>query len=229
VNVLEHGRVNGLASRFDVGHLSADHSPHRAGRRGDFTHQSSAALRAKFGARQHFKGAREQPIARENGHGFAEYFVVCGASAAQVVVVESGKIVVDQRISMDEFESAGHGEHAAWRVGEYARALQAENRPDALASRENTVAHGTMNNRGRLRFRGQERVQGRIDLSAVRFNELAAWLGGHRLPGGRRLRHDGESSSVPFGRKGSAASLPSADLSRISTRPSASWSCFWHC
>src|SRR6202035_1152954 len=65
-----------------------------------------------------------------------------------------------------------------------------------------------------------------VDGEAVFFKEGGKFHGG----GGGSCwavcnRHDSLSRS---GSKGSAASFPSAFLRRISTRPSASSSCFWH-
>ena len=56
---------------------------------------------------QHLKRQREQRIARQNRHGVAEDFVAGELAAAVIVVIERRQIVVDQRISVDQFERAG--------------------------------------------------------------------------------------------------------------------------
>src|SRR6266566_7805315 len=70
---------------------------------------------------------------------------------------------------------------------------------------------------------GQERRQPPVDLLQKK-RKVSSWDGIH--VGKRPAKyHDSVSGS---GSKGSAVNLPSAFLSRISTRPSASSSCFWH-
>ena len=54
--------------------------------------------------RQHFKRQRQQRIARQNRHRVAENFVTRRTAAAQIVIIERGQIVVDQRIGMDQLE-----------------------------------------------------------------------------------------------------------------------------
>jgi len=87
-----------------------------------------------------------------------------GAPAAQVVIVQSGQIVVDQRIGVDELQRTGHfvdAFHVGARHG--LRGLQAQNRPDALAPREYRVAHGAVDRLRGLGFRRQQPVQRGVD------------------------------------------------------------------
>ena len=65
------------------------------------------ATRASAGhanLRQHFIGLGLQSVAGEDRDGLAECFVASGTSAAQVVVVERGQIVVNQGIGVQHFE-----------------------------------------------------------------------------------------------------------------------------
>ena len=57
--------------------------------------------------RQHLEGEREQRVARQNRHGVAENFVAGGNAAPQIVVIERGQIVVNQRIGVNQFQRAG--------------------------------------------------------------------------------------------------------------------------
>ena len=56
--------------------------------------------------RKRLKRQSQQCVARENRDRFAENFVVRRFAAAKIVVVQRRKIVVDQRIGVDEFERA---------------------------------------------------------------------------------------------------------------------------
>ena len=64
-----------------------------------------------------FEGLGEQGVAGEDGDGVAEFLVARGLAAAEVVVVESGEIVVDEGIGVDEFDGAGRVERGVDRMG----------------------------------------------------------------------------------------------------------------
>ena len=53
---------------------------------------------------QHFKGAGLQRVAGQNGDGLAEGHVAGGLAAAQIVVVQSRQVVVDQRVGVQHLE-----------------------------------------------------------------------------------------------------------------------------
>ncbi len=59
---------------------------------------------------QNLEGQGQQGVSGQNGHGFAEDFVAGGPAPAQVVVVQRGQVVMDQRVSVDQFQRAG-GRH----------------------------------------------------------------------------------------------------------------------
>ncbi len=116
---------------------------------------------------QHLEGKREQRIARQNGHGVAEDFVVGGLAAPVVVVVECREIVVDQGIGVDHFERARRGEDARALGRDCARRLDTKNRPDALTAREEAVAHGAMDGCRCGVFRRDQAIEFRIDQSLL--------------------------------------------------------------
>ncbi len=60
---------------------------------------------AKVG--EHFIGLGLERVAGEDGGGFAEGDVAGGLAAAEVVVVERGQVVVDERIGVEHFEGGG--------------------------------------------------------------------------------------------------------------------------
>ena len=55
-------------------------------------------------AGQHLEGAGLQGVAGQNRDGFAEGHVAGGLAAAQVVVIERGQIVVDERIGVQHLD-----------------------------------------------------------------------------------------------------------------------------
>ena len=62
------------------------------------------------------EGERLECIAGENSDGFAESDVTCGFAAAQIVVVECGEIVVDQRIGVDHLDGSAEVWCSWWKL-----------------------------------------------------------------------------------------------------------------
>ncbi len=57
-------------------------------------------------ARDDFECNGQESIAGEDGNPFAEIFVVGGAPAPEIVVVHTGQIVMDERVSVDAFDGS---------------------------------------------------------------------------------------------------------------------------
>ncbi len=53
---------------------------------------------------EHFIGIGLQGVAGKNGSSFAECFVARRPPAAKIVIVERGKVVVDQRVGVKHFQ-----------------------------------------------------------------------------------------------------------------------------
>ena len=108
---------------------------------------------------QHLERERQQRVARQDRHGFAEDFMAGELAAAVVVIIERRQIVVDQRVGVDELERAGGGGGAVDGIGDGGRGREAEQRADALAAGEQAVAHGAMDGRRRDRFGRDQAVE----------------------------------------------------------------------
>ncbi len=118
--------------------LAADHAIHGAAAERKFVDKRDFARRVQaFDADEGLHGEREQSVARENRHGFAEDFVAGGFAAAEIVVIEGGKIVVDQRIRVDHFERAS-GFDGAWSIDPQWRRRPAGRGSDGCACRPRT-------------------------------------------------------------------------------------------
>ena len=61
---------------------------------------------------EHLEGEGQQGVPGQNRHRFAEHFVARGPAAPEIVVVQRGQIVVDQRISVDQLQRGGRVLHA---------------------------------------------------------------------------------------------------------------------
>ena len=95
-----------LSFGFEIGNLTSDHAVDRPGGCGDLGQHRDAPFRIDGASADDFKREREQRIAGKNRGSFAEFFVARRLAAAKIIVVERGKIVVDQRIRVDEFDRA---------------------------------------------------------------------------------------------------------------------------
>ena len=99
---------------------------------------------------QHLKGQRQQRVARQNRHGLTEYLVTSRTSPAEVVVVERGKIVMNQRVGVDYFQRACRIFQAVHRIGNRTRGAHAQHGPNSLASSKQAVPHSPVDTLGRL-------------------------------------------------------------------------------
>ncbi len=171
MDVFEHVGIDALAGGFKVGDLAANHSVDGASAGGDFGEHGDAASGVNGSSGDRFEREREKSIAGEDGGGFAKFFVIGGLAATEVVIVESGKVVVNERVGVNEFESAG-GIVGGRDVGvEDAGGFNAEDGANALAAGEDAVAHGLMDGRRLCGFGGHEAVERGVDSEAVFFEE----------------------------------------------------------
>lgn len=105
-----------------------------------------------FGGRgigSEFECQGEEGVTGENCQSFAKDFVGGGLAAAQIVIVHTGQVIMDQGVGMDTLYR-GRQRHGGGRMAfESFVGGQDEDWPEAFASRKKTVAHGLMD-KGRL-------------------------------------------------------------------------------
>src|SRR5829696_495315 len=134
----------GTARLVHVHDLSPDHpvDPRRAGQ---LPHDLDDLLAATFLVDcDQGQGLSEEGVASEDGHGLAELLVGGRPSPPVVIVVHRRKIVVDQRVGVDEL----YGGRGREDVGGFGATdpghLHAQRRPHALAAGEHGVPHGLL-------------------------------------------------------------------------------------
>ena len=133
--------VEGAALPFEVELLAAADAGVTRGVRQNLS-AAQRALRRKRRGEHRFKGESLQRVARQHGGGLAEHLVVRRLAAAQIVVVHARQIVVDERIGMQQLHAAGDGKRGVNIAAAKAAEFQRQDRPQALAARGETVAHG---------------------------------------------------------------------------------------
>ena len=118
------------------------------------------------------KGLGQQGVAGEDGNAFPENFMAGEFAAPIVVVVHSGKVVVDERIGVNTFDGAGQGQGVGFISATCGRGGEAKSRPHAFAAGEEGIAHRPVDG-GRLGLlRGQKPIEGAIDCAGASRKEI---------------------------------------------------------
>ncbi len=145
---------------LDVEHLAADHAVDGADGVGDEADDLHGCGGRRVEAGEDFEGAGLQRIAGEDGDGFAESHVAGWLAAAQVVVVERGQVVVDERVGVQHLDGRAEALDAAGkRACDGDGGLHGEHGAQALAAGKDRVAHGAVDRRGTVSTRGNQRFE----------------------------------------------------------------------
>jgi hypothetical protein len=131
----------GVRGAAHVQELATDHSldsgrPYHLADRG----QNGAGL-ALLRAEGQTQRLGEESIAREDRHVLAERHVTGRLAAAQLVVVHGREVVVNQRVGVDHLDRRRDRKDLVGVAAERLRGRERQHRPDALAARQERVAH----------------------------------------------------------------------------------------
>jgi hypothetical protein len=138
---------------FQIHDLPADHAIDRSRAARDLLDDAHARLRRTLQPGHHFIGLRLQRVPGQDRDRLAEHFVAGRPPAPQVVVVERGKIIVNQRVGVQHLERRAQFLDSVWAtIRPPCARLHAEHRPQALAAGKHAVAHGLVNGDGMLRL-----------------------------------------------------------------------------
>jgi len=162
VNVFERFGTDAFAFGLEIRDLAANHALDGARGGRDFGEHLDAEIGRDRSGGDGFEGQSEQGVAGQDGDGFAKFFVAGRFAAAEVIVIECGEIVVNERVGVDEFYSAAGMKRRGDVGGEDAGGFKAEDGPDAFAAGKDRVAHGLVDGGGRGFGRGEEALQGGV-------------------------------------------------------------------
>ena len=124
-------------------------------------------LPARGRLRDDREGFGEEPIPCQHRDAFSEDDMSGGLTAAQIVVVHAGQVVVHEGVGVDDLNRTGGTEGVPGISTAGLRSSETENGPEALAAREDGVAHGLVDRRGMDRFTREETTQCRVDLALL--------------------------------------------------------------
>src|SRR6266478_6267779 len=186
MNVFKHLRLDAPALCFDVSDLAAHHSIHGPRGCSNFRQDGHTAFRSHGCSADGLERQRQKRIARKNGDGFAELLMARRFASAKIVIVESRQVVMNQRISVDEFDGASRIVRRRDVAVKNARRLNAKNGTDPLAACKDAVPHCRMNGRRRRRLRGQQPLEGGIHGKTVFLEKGRKFHRGGKLAHGRQ-------------------------------------------
>ena len=104
----------------------------------------------------------EKSIACKNGDSFPVDAVAGGSTAAEVVVIHAGKIVMDEGVGVNAFDGTGGGQGEGFFSSHRACGGETENGSEAFSSCQEAVTHGFVDDR-RVRFRGDQAIESFFD------------------------------------------------------------------
>ena len=153
-----------LAFRQDVYRLPTHQPARRAGQDRD---RSDHSCRVRFGRSQDIESQSKQGISRKDRYRFAELHVACRPTAPEIVVVQRGKVVVDEGKTVDQLDGACGVECHVRASPDGFGGPKHERWPNALARSERGVPHGLMKQPWLVFWGGQYVVQSLIDRACV--------------------------------------------------------------
>ena len=122
--------------------LLSSHHAHGPGRVGQIDAAGGCRRGRVHVAGDNLKSQRQERVAGKNGSRFAELHMASGDSAAQVVVIHCGQIVVDERIGVDHLDRTRRGHRRLDRsAGRLAR-QQRQQGAQPLAAGQQAIRHG---------------------------------------------------------------------------------------
>jgi len=130
-----------------------------------------------LGAGDGSKGLGEEPVPGQDRHGLPEDLVVGGATTAEVVVIHTGEVVMDEGVGVDTFHGTGGGQGRGFRPSRSPGGGQTEDRPEPFSSGEEAVAHGLMDER-RVGVYRNEPIEGLFDHGQAGFPVGLGFHGG---------------------------------------------------
>ena len=169
VDGLQRGEVDVLVLGLNIQDLPADHTQIACAKR-QFMNDLDLAYRIEMvqevRAAAEIEGQGQQGVSCEDRHGFPVHLVVGQLPPPVVVVVHGREIVVDERIGVNQLERRRDRQDGLRRLSHRLSGRHRQDRADALAAGEQTVAHAFVQGGGGGLRRGDRGVEEPIHLLA---------------------------------------------------------------
>lgn len=109
------------------------------------------------------EGLGKEGVAGENSHAFAINLMRGRAPAAEVIVIHAGEIIVNERVSVHDFDSTCRRERPFFFTSTSFRSGEGQNGAQAFPTGKNGVAHRLMHCLRASGGLGQERIESSVD------------------------------------------------------------------
>ena len=163
MDVFQHGQVGLGMFSFEVHDLAADHTLHRARAVGDCFDDAHARLCGTLQAGQYLIRLGLQRVARQDGNGLTINLVAGRPAAAQVIVIQRGQIVMDQRVGMQHFQRGAQlFNPVGKKTRNHASGLHTKYGTEPLAAGEHAVTHRSVDRDRMLGSRREQALQRRV-------------------------------------------------------------------
>ena len=153
MDVVHRFQVHFLAFALDIDHFAADKAVGAEQVCKDFDCTGVSCLAHEFKS-EHAKG-----ISCHYGRSLAKLLVAGGLAPAEVVVVDTGQVVVNEGEGVDHLQ----GDHSKFDVialaTKHVESSPNQGRPQALTARQHRIAHGLVQPAGLIRHRREVLVK----------------------------------------------------------------------
>jgi len=145
MNLDEFFQWDALLFRIQIEDLSGNQTQTPGGV-GKFRHEIGGGVApVGFDSGHGGKSLRQQAVARQHRHGLPIDLVVGRAAAAEIVIVHTREVIVDQRVGVDTFDGAGPGQSVRLPTACGPCRGEAKDRSEAFSAGQEAVAHGLVN------------------------------------------------------------------------------------
>jgi hypothetical protein len=130
---------------------------------GDLPQRDKGQAAIHASSQETFESKWQQGVSCQHSYSLTEYSMVRRLATSQVVVIHTGKIVVNERVGVNQLQAAGRRKNG---VVSAPCKLIGSNRQDgakALASGEHAVTHGPVNDSRFLVFPREQTIQGLVN------------------------------------------------------------------
>ena len=122
--------------------LASDHPFHPCGRGQLGRRGQQVRWLSRLCGQEQLEGLGVEAVAGQDRHVLAKRPVARGPAPAQIVVVHGRKVVVDQRVCVNQLDRGGQGQHHRGVLADRLGGGQREYRADPLPAGQQRVPHG---------------------------------------------------------------------------------------
>lgn len=174
---LQMGLITASLLGLDIEDFASDQSQ-RARGMSESPHTGGYLARVVAATSEDFETEGKEGVSGQNGHRFAELDMARRSPAPQIVVIDCGKIVVDQAEAVNQLNRATCVESSGFCASDGKTARHGKRRAESFTRGQGAVAHGGMEFSRGLGLLGKKLAQSSVDASPRVFKHL---LTGHKI------------------------------------------------